>query len=122
MRRDYIDINEVTGNQSSGNAENNDSVMRKRDQPGRVNTFTRNVAAECDVYGFRLDMQETKTFDPVVSVPQPDGSRRRVDARTLPFIRFEDNEAHTQRNHALEPSSAASACGLACYLRAINTI
>src|SRR5262249_1520729 len=26
--------------------------------------------------------------------------RRRVDIRTLPFVRFEDNEAHCQRRHA----------------------
>lgn len=64
------------------------------------NTFTRNVAAECDVYGFRFDMQKTKTFDPVLSVPTVDGKHHKVDARTLPFVRFEDNESHTQRNHA----------------------
>jgi hypothetical protein len=64
------------------------------------NAFTRNVAAECDVYGFRFDMQKTKAFDPVLSVPAADGKRQKVDARTLPFVRFEDNESHTQRNHA----------------------
>ncbi len=66
------------------------------------NTFTRNVACECDVYGFRFDMQRTKDFDPVLSVPALDGSRRKVDVRTLPFIRFADNESHCQRNHALD--------------------
>jgi hypothetical protein len=65
-----------------------------------LNTFTRNVACECDVYGFRFDMQKTKKFDPVLSVPQSDGSKRKVDVRTLPFVRFEDNEAHCQRNFA----------------------
>jgi len=66
------------------------------------NTFTRNVAVECDVYGFRFDMQKTKNFDPVLNIPQVDGSRRKIDVRTLPFIRFEDNESHCQRNHALD--------------------
>src|SRR5262249_31592966 len=28
------------------------------------------------------------------------GKRRPVDIRTLPFVRFEDNESHTQRRHA----------------------
>ena len=66
-----------------------------------LNTFTRNVACECDVYGFRFDMQKTKDFDPVLQVPNLDGSRRAVDVRTLPFVRFEDNEAHCQRNFAV---------------------
>jgi len=64
------------------------------------NTFTRNVSAECDVYGFRFDMQKTRSFDPLLSVPTADGKRKKVDVRTLPFVRFEDNESHTQRNHA----------------------
>jgi hypothetical protein len=65
-----------------------------------LNTFTRNVAAECDEYGCFFQAAKTKDFDPVLSVQQPDGSRRRVDIRTLPFVRFEDNEAHCQRRHA----------------------
>ncbi len=64
------------------------------------NTFTRNVAAECDEYGYFFQAAKTKDFDPVLSVKQPDGTRKRVDIRTLPFVRFEDNEAHTQRRHA----------------------
>ena len=31
----------------------------------------------------------------------PDGQRRKVDIRTLPFLRFEDNEAHDQRRYGL---------------------
>jgi hypothetical protein len=64
------------------------------------NTFTRNVACECDEYGYRGDIQKTATFDPELSVPQPDGTRKKVDVRTLSFVRFEDNESHTQRRHA----------------------
>ncbi len=66
-----------------------------------LNTFTRNVACECDVYGFRFDMQNANGFNPVLHVQQLDGSWREVDVRTLPFVRFEDNEAHCQRNFAL---------------------
>jgi hypothetical protein len=29
-------------------------------------------------------------------IQQPDGSRKQVDVRTLPFIRFDDNESHSQ--------------------------
>jgi hypothetical protein len=64
------------------------------------NTFTRNVACECDEYGYFFQATKTPNFDPLLSVLQPDGGRKKVDIRTLPFIRFEDNEAHTQRRHA----------------------
>src|SRR5581483_5729050 len=65
-----------------------------------LNTFTRNVAAECDEYGYFFQAVKTKDFDPVLSVLQPDGTHKRVDIRTLPFVRFEDNEAHCQRRHS----------------------
>jgi hypothetical protein len=60
-----------------------------------LNTFTRNVACENDEYGWRFEVQRTSQFDPTLSVRQPDGSRKPVDIRTLPFVRFEDNEAHS---------------------------
>jgi hypothetical protein len=66
-----------------------------------LNTFTRNVAAECDEYGYFFQAVKTPTFDPMLPVLQPDGSRQRVDIRTLPFVRFDDNEAHCQRRHSL---------------------
>src|SRR5262249_39736495 len=65
-----------------------------------LNTFTRNVSCECDEYGYRFDAAKTEAFDPVLPIPQPDGSRRQVDIRTLPFVRFEDNESHCHRRHA----------------------
>jgi hypothetical protein len=65
-----------------------------------LNTFTRNVAAECDQYGFRFEATKTADFDPALNVPQPDGTLKKVDIRTLPFVRFEDNEAHSQRRFA----------------------
>lgn len=65
-----------------------------------LNTFTRNVAAECDEYGYRFDAVQTPDFSLTLSVPQPDGERKALDIRTLPFVRFEDNESHTQRRHA----------------------
>ena len=63
-------------------------------------TFTRNVAAECDEYGYRFDAVETPALSMTMNVPQPDGTRSRTDIRTLPFVRFEDNEAHCQRRHS----------------------
>lgn len=64
------------------------------------NTFTRNVAAECDEYGYRFEVVKSSTFDPKLKVRQADGSKTAVDVRTLPFVRFEDNESHCQRRHA----------------------
>ncbi|AMV25711.1 G8 domain protein [Gemmata sp. SH-PL17] len=62
-----------------------------------LNTFTRNVAAECDEDGFRFEVVKTAKFDPVLNVPGADGARRSVDVRTLPFVRFDGNESHTHR-------------------------
>lgn len=58
------------------------------------NTFTRNVTCENGRYGYRLEATPTSRFSLTLPVLQPDGSRKPVDIRTLPFIRFEDNEAH----------------------------
>jgi hypothetical protein len=58
------------------------------------NAFTRNVACENGRYGFRFEASRTSRFDLTLPVMQPDGERRPVDIRTLPFVRFEDNEAH----------------------------
>ncbi|MBI3878648.1 MAG: G8 domain-containing protein [Verrucomicrobia bacterium] len=66
-----------------------------------LNTFTRNTAAECDEYGFRFDAAANSGFDLALNVPQPDGSRRATDIRTLPFVRFDDNEIHCMRRHSL---------------------
>lgn len=71
-----------------------------------LNAFTRNVAAECAEYGYFFQVQANSAdFDPVLAVQQPDGERKRVDVRTLPFVRFEDNEAHTQRRWGINMGS-----------------
>ncbi|HEY8505352.1 MAG TPA: G8 domain-containing protein, partial [Gemmataceae bacterium] len=61
-----------------------------------LNTLVRNVACENDEYGYRYDMQHSRYFDARLPVRQPDGSTKRVDVRTLPIWRFEDNESHTE--------------------------
>lgn len=71
------------------------------------NTFTRNTAAECDEYGYFFQATKTADFDPVLDVQQPDGSLRQVDIRTLPFVRFENNESHCQRRHSLNLGGGA---------------
>ena len=62
-----------------------------------LNAFTRNVAVECDQDGFRYHVVPSAEFDPVQPVLTRDGSLERKDIRTIPFIRFDDNEAHCQR-------------------------
>jgi hypothetical protein len=71
------------------------------------NTFTRNTAAECDEYGYFFQATKTADFDPVLDVQQPDGKYQKVDIRTLPFIRFEENESHCQRRHSLNLGGGA---------------
>jgi G8 domain len=61
-----------------------------------LNTLTRNVAVECDRYGFRFEATPAPASALCLTVLHADGERRQVDIRTLPFIRFEANEAHSQ--------------------------
>jgi hypothetical protein len=63
------------------------------------NAFMRNVAVECDQYGFRYEAPTAPGFDGVLAVRGSDNEVRPVDIRTLPFLRFEDNEAHAQRRY-----------------------
>jgi hypothetical protein len=59
-----------------------------------LNTFTRNVSCENGRYGYRFEATRTSRFNLTLPVMQPDGTRKPVDIRTLPFVRFDDNEAH----------------------------
>jgi hypothetical protein len=61
------------------------------------NTFTRNVATNCGQYGFRYEATPTSAVKLTLPVQQPDGTMQTVDIRTLPFVRFEDNEVHSTR-------------------------
>jgi hypothetical protein len=58
------------------------------------NTFTRNVSCDNDQYGFRFEATQTSELKLTLPVMQPNGERKVVDIRTLPFVRFEDNESH----------------------------
>ena len=60
------------------------------------NTFTRNVACENDEYGFRFEITKASNFDPMCSIRTPAGERQPIDVRTIPFLRFEDNESHSE--------------------------
>jgi hypothetical protein len=58
------------------------------------NTFTRNVAADCDRYGFRYEATAGSAFKPTLAMRRGEGTTEVVDVRTLPFVRFDDNEVH----------------------------
>ncbi|MFN0018156.1 MAG: G8 domain-containing protein [Pirellulaceae bacterium] len=62
-----------------------------------LNTFTRNVAAACDAYGFRFEATNSSALKLDLPVMQPDGTMKVTDIRTLPFVRFDDNEVHSSR-------------------------
>lgn len=63
------------------------------------NAFTRNLAVDCGEYGFRYDAPARADFDPVLPIRGADGQIRPTDVRTMPLLRFADNEAHTQRRY-----------------------
>jgi hypothetical protein len=60
-----------------------------------LNTFTRNVACENARYGYRFEATRGSNFSAYLLIQQPDGSQKGTDIRTLPFVRFDDNEAHS---------------------------
>ncbi len=61
-----------------------------------LNSFTRNVAVECDRYGYRYEAVADSSGTLLRPVLLADGRTEPVDIRTLPFLRFEGNEAHAQ--------------------------
>ena len=77
-----------------------------------LNVFTRNVAVEGDQYGYRFEAVKGEHFPNVVQkVRTPDGSRLPIDVRTLPFIKFADNEVHSQRRFGFNLGGAAVLSG-----------
>lgn len=59
-----------------------------------LNSFTNNVTCENDQYGYRFEATETPAMKMTQPVLFPDGKRRQLDLRQLPFVRFEANESH----------------------------
>jgi G8 domain len=57
------------------------------------NTFTRNSTCENDRYGYRFEATPGSSFKPVLPILASTGSLKNTDIRTLPFIRFDDNES-----------------------------
>ncbi len=59
-----------------------------------LNTFTRNVSCENNHYGYFFEATETSALKLTLPVQDASGEAKPTDIRTLPFVRFEDNEAH----------------------------
>jgi G8 domain len=59
-----------------------------------LNTFTRNTSCESGRYGYRFEATRSSSFNLTLPIMQPDGTKKPTDIRTLPFVRFDDNEAH----------------------------
>ncbi|HZT80964.1 MAG TPA: G8 domain-containing protein, partial [Gemmataceae bacterium] len=76
-----------------------------------LNTFTRNVACENHRYGFRFEATKTSRLDLTLPVEGPDGERRPTDIRTLPFVRFEGNEAHCDGLYGLNLGEGVNRVG-----------
>jgi hypothetical protein len=60
------------------------------------NTLTRNVACENHKYGFRFEIGKIAGKAPLLWLKQPDGTMADQDVRGIPFLRFEDNESHSE--------------------------
>jgi hypothetical protein len=60
------------------------------------NSLTRNVSCENDEYGYRYDSQSTRSFNSTLAIRTGAGAEEKIDIRTIPFFRFESNEAHTE--------------------------
>jgi hypothetical protein len=60
------------------------------------NTLIRNCACENHQYGFRFQIEGSRRGrEAFKSLRMPDGSSQETDVRTVPFLRFEDNESHS---------------------------
>ena len=75
------------------------------------NTFTHNVACDNQEYGYRFDARTTDTFDSTLPVQNSDGVEIPVDIRTLPFVRFEDNECHSDGRYGVNLGEGANFTG-----------
>lgn len=58
------------------------------------NTFVRNSACENDHYGYHFQVTKTPEFDSELPLRESDGTVTKRDVRTVPLLRFEDNESH----------------------------
>ena len=75
------------------------------------NTFTNNVACENDRYGFRFEATQGSSLKLTFPIQQPDGTRQTMDIRTLPFIRFDGNESHSEGLYSMNLGEGVNRVG-----------
>jgi hypothetical protein len=76
-----------------------------------LNSFTNNVTCENDRYGYRFEATETPAMKMAQSVLFPDGKRRIVDLRQLPFVRFDGNESHCDGRYGFNLGEGVAGVG-----------
>jgi hypothetical protein len=76
-----------------------------------LNTFTNNVSCENDRYGYRFEATQGSSFKVTLPVQRPDGTREPVDIRTLPFVRFEGNESHSEGLYSMNLGEGVNRVG-----------
>jgi hypothetical protein len=76
------------------------------------NSLTRNVSCENNQYGFHGEAVRTSGNPLEFAVLRPTGERPVVDIRTLPFVRFEGNEAHSDGLYGIKLDHGDRACSL----------
>jgi hypothetical protein len=60
------------------------------------NTFTRNTSCENARYGYRYEATPSSASKLIFPIQGPDGTRKPIDIRKLPFVRFDGNESHNE--------------------------
>src|SRR5207302_3452927 len=76
-----------------------------------LNTFTRNGSCENARYGFRYEATPSSALKLNLRVQQPDGTKKIVDIRTLPFVRFDDNESHSEGLYGINIGEGVARAG-----------
>ena len=77
-----------------------------------LNTFTRNVTVENHRYGYRYEATPSSRLKSLeFAIQQPDGTKQKIDIRTLPFVRFEDNESHCDELYGLNIGEGVNRVG-----------
>ena len=76
-----------------------------------LNTFTNNITCDNGRYGYRFEATETPEMKMIQPVLFPDGKRRQLDLRCLPFVRFDGNEAHAEQHYGFNLGEGVDGMG-----------
>jgi hypothetical protein len=76
-----------------------------------LNSFTGNLTSENDRYGYRFEATETPAMKMTQPILFPDGKRRPLDLRMLPFVRFDDNQSHADGRYGFNLGEGVGGVG-----------